>query len=150
MARWLMVVVAACSTPAQPTPVSEPTPPPRAISHAARLAPDAGVLPDAAAAAHAHGVIGESQLARLQASLGAAATTCAGTATLLADQGTTTEAKLRWRERTVLRLCREDTWPERVRECVATADHDQLSCTAYLETPRQQTRWDAAFERWLE
>lgn len=92
----------------------------------------------------------DSKIHALQARLGASAITCSGTATILADQGTASPATVAWRQTTVLRLCVKDRWPERVRQCVATADHDPLSCTSFLETADQRARWNAAFDKWIE
>jgi hypothetical protein len=92
----------------------------------------------------------DSELHALQARLGASAITCAGTATILAGQGNASQATVTWRETTVQRLCVDDRWPESVRQCVATADHDPLSCTGQLETDHQRARWNAAFDRWIE
>lgn len=89
-------------------------------------------------------------LKELQLSLGSDAVRCAGTAKIIASQGTTSAEKRAWRERTVKRLCQDDRWPATLRSCVATADHDQLSCTSYLETKRQRDHWDAAQANWFD
>ncbi|MBA3396665.1 MAG: hypothetical protein H0T89_28800 [Deltaproteobacteria bacterium] len=88
-------------------------------------------------------------LKELQQSLGSEAETCTGTAKIIASQGTTSPAKRAWRERTVARLCKDDRWPATLRSCVATADHDQLSCTSHLETKRQRDHWNTAMESWF-
>ena len=90
------------------------------------------------------------KLKALQARLGADAATCTGTAMLLASQGTASDASVKWREQTVKPLCTVDKWPARVLDCVATADHDQLACTAYFETDAQRGHWAAAFTKWVE
>jgi len=92
----------------------------------------------------------DSALHALQARLGASASTCLGTATILADQGEASQATLKWRQTTIARLCVDDSWPERVRQCVATADHDPLSCTAFFETDHQRDRWEPVFAQWIE
>jgi hypothetical protein len=88
------------------------------------------------------------ELEALRATLARSITTCFATAKLMAQQGSTTPSKRGWRERAVLKRCLDDKWPLRVRECVATATHDQLACTASLETQRQRTRWNAVFDQW--
>ena len=92
----------------------------------------------------------DTELHALQARLGASAITCSGTATILAGQGNASPATVKWRQTNVQRLCVEDRWPQGVRQCVATADHDPLSCTGHLETDDQRTRWNAVFDRWIE
>ncbi|HEY5934179.1 MAG TPA: hypothetical protein VIU61_06090 [Kofleriaceae bacterium] len=90
------------------------------------------------------------ELAALKRTLARSITTCFATAKLLAQQGSASAKVRQWRERVVTKRCTEDKWPLRVRECVATADHDPLSCTAHLATQRQRTRWNAVFEAWSQ
>lgn len=87
----------------------------------------------------------DQKLHELQASLGASAATCPGAATILANQGTAGGALLRKRQRVIASLCTSNRWPQRVLDCIATADHDPLSCSAYLEDA-QKPRWEAAFQ----
>ena len=95
------------------------------------------------------GAAGE-ELEALKRTLARSITTCFATGKLLAQQGSASAKVRQWRERVVVKRCTEDKWPLRVRECVATADHDPLSCTAYLATKRQRTRWNAVFEEWSQ
>lgn len=89
-------------------------------------------------------------LKELQRSLGRDAERCAGTAKIMASQGTTSSEKRAWRERAVERSCNDDRWPSTLRSCVATADHDPLSCTSHLETQRQRDHWNATMESWFD
>lgn len=89
-------------------------------------------------------------LEALKKTLARSITTCFATAKLLAQQGAASAKVRQWRERVVVKRCTEDKWPLRVRECVATADHDPLSCTGQLETQRQRSRWNAVFEAWSQ
>lgn len=118
------------------------------MDHDAAVAVPVDASPDAPPS-HDHATP-DPTLEALQQQLGSAAVTCAGTAKLLANQGTAPPAVVRRREAMVRQLCERDRWPAEVRECVASATHDQLACTAYLATPRQKQRWNAAFEKWLD
>jgi len=73
---------------------------------------------------------------------------CETTASKMARQGTTTPERLKAREGAILKLCIDDAWPEAVRQCVADADHDQISCTSNLETDLQREHWDQIFNDW--
>jgi hypothetical protein len=95
------------------------------------------------------GASGEA-LEALKRTLARSITTCFATGKLLAQQGSASAKVRQWRERVVVKRCTEDRWPLRVRECVAEADHDPLSCTAHFETQRQRTRWNAVFEQWSQ
>jgi hypothetical protein len=138
--RRLVVVVVACSAPAA-TPATVPT---RQVVMTDARTPDAGIAVESIPPSPGHDDV---PLHDRQQQLGAGATTCFGTAKILAAQGYATDEHLRWREQAILQACTRDKWPERVRECVATADHDPLSCTAYL-TDAQKQRWNPIFDAW--
>jgi hypothetical protein len=150
-----LLLLVACSAPQQPPgappaePVAPPVPPPPAPDMAVRASfePPRESQPPPPPARIAEEP-GNPDLKKLQTSLGAGVMTCFGTAKLLASQGTASKQTLVWREKTVLKLCVEDKWPVRLRECVASADHDQLACTSHLKTKRQRSRWNAAFTKW--
>lgn len=91
-----------------------------------------------------------AKLLAAQRALGKEAETCRGTASLLAGQGETTERKREQRKRGIYKLCVSDKWPLEVRQCVATADHDPLQCTAYLTTAARKHFDTAVFEHWNE
>jgi len=157
--RWLaLVALASCQSPAVPQPASvASTPPANVVDAALADAPDAAVVAPDGAIANIRGRARETpspgasgqDLEALKQMLGRSITTCFVTAKLIAQQGSTTSAGRQWRERAVLRRCVDDKWPLRVRECVATATHDQLACTAYLEHQRQRARWNAVFDKWI-
>ncbi|HPH64891.1 MAG TPA: hypothetical protein PLF40_04070 [Kofleriaceae bacterium] len=89
-----------------------------------------------------------SELLAAQRALGKAAVTCRGTATLLAAQGEASKSKLEQRKRAIYKLCVGDKWPLEVRQCVATADHDPLQCTAYLTTAARRRFDTSVFAHW--
>jgi hypothetical protein len=136
---WLVVVVIACSS-------SRPTehPGPRPIADA-RVVDTVAV--DGELAVEAPAPSQELTLAERQQQLGEGATTCFGVANILAAQGHATDEHHRAREKAIRELCVADKWPERVRECVARATHDPLSCTGYLSETQKQ-KWNPIFENW--
>lgn len=139
--RMLLLVLVACDSGQR-----EPVPaPPVPVASDAKLA--AIPIPDASLDAVALPRVND-ELVAMQDQLGIAAFTCAGTAKLLANQGTATAAKLEERERRILKLCVKDRWPEDVRVCVAQATHDPLSCTSDLTTAKQKANWNVVFDSW--
>ncbi len=90
----------------------------------------------------------DHELKAMQAELGVRASSCHGVAKLLGTRGSASVAHERRRVQRILRLCVEDRWPRDVRDCVARADHDPMSCTSYLTTARQRARWNVIFDRW--
>jgi hypothetical protein len=81
----------------------------------------------------------------LQASLGDKAIECEGTARILSEPGADSLGGQKQREARLFAMCTKDRWPLIVRECVATADHDPLSCTSHM-TGRARTRFEAYFQ----
>ncbi len=80
----------------------------------------------------------------LQASLGDKAVECVGTARILSEPGGDSLGGQKQREARLLAMCTNDRWPLIVRECVAAADHDPLSCTSHM-TGRARARFEAYF-----
>jgi len=81
----------------------------------------------------------------LQASLGNKAVECEGTARIPSKQGGDSLGGGKQPEARPSKLCPNDRWPLVVRECVATADHDPLSCTSHM-TGRARARFEAYFQ----
>lgn len=141
--RAALIALATCSS----SPAPAPSPP--VVPAVADAMPIDAAPPIDAEVAQVEPPEVLSDLKKLQLQLGPAkARTCDGTAKLLASQGTTTDENRAKREKSILKLCVADKWPQRVRECVAEADHDQLSCTAYLETKAQRAHFDVIFNDW--
>jgi hypothetical protein len=140
------LLVAACGSPNSVATTTENLPSPPVASIDARMVADATAKDAPIPPAHAH--TSDGTLAAAQRELGQQATTCKGAASLLASQGQADQRKRDKRVRDILALCVKDKWPMGVRECVATADHDPLSCTAYLTTTLQRDHWNAVLNRW--
>lgn len=136
---WLMFALGACDAGEKPAPPAPPVAAARPIDAAvADAAPDAL---DREAMMRAL----TKPLKDLQASLGDKAVECVGTARILSEPGGDGLGGQKQREARLLVLCTKDRWPLVVRECVANADHDPLSCTSHM-TGRARARFEAYFQ----
>lgn len=121
-ALWLVAFVACDSgKPATPAPPVAPPPPPLDAFVADAIEIDA-------MSSHDLMVQAMKPLKDLQAKLGDKASTCDGVATILAFQRSRPALEPR-----IASLCKADRWNVDMRQCVANADHDPLSCSFNLK-----------------